>query len=458
MMRVGALLLCAALVVPARTASARVFPCPGGVCFTAGELDPTFGQGGAAWMSLGSIDSPGSSYTRGAQDMVIQADGKIVSFGSRTLDYLAYELALVRVDSEGNPDPSFGSGGTVITSLGGSPALGNALALQLDGKIVGAGQLRAPGNAAFLIRYNSDGGVDTSFGIGGTITSPVGGQAYEDVLVQEDGKILAVGYDGVAFLLERFNDDGSPDTSFGAGGTVTTSFGGFQAFGARGVALQPDGKIVAAGATQGGTYLGCALARYDSDGSLDTTFGDGGAVLPSYEPDSVCYIEAVAIQPDGKVVTAGQYTSPPPRTVKRYFELRRFNADGSPDKSFGRGGVVDTVVYRPYLANVTIVARTLAIQPDGLIVEGGVLGGGILAIVRHTPSGKRDRRFGRRGVVLTYHSSLEIVGALDGVQALRILGDGRILAAGNLNGEFGVARYFGSTCLLDATSGDLTCQ
>jgi len=214
----------------------------------------------------------------------------------------------------------------VTTDFGGSD-YGFSVALQPDGKIVVAGY--AGGDFA-LARYNSDGALDTSFGSGGKVTTDFGGSYHPDgfsVALQPDGKIVVAGYAGGDFALARYNSDGALDTSFGSGGKVTTDFGGSDA--GYSVALQPDGKIVVAG------YAGLdfALARYNSDGALDTSFGTGGKVTTDFSGGrDVGY--SVALQPDGKIVVAGY--------AGVDFALARYNSDGALDTSFGSGGKVTT--------------------------------------------------------------------------------------------------------------------
>src|SRR6516165_431864 len=183
----------------------------------------------------------------------------------------------------GDLDPSFGTGGKVTTAVG----YASAVALQGDGKIVAVGHTDTGTQGAFaLARYNSDGSPDATFGTGGTVTTafPSFFGSYDAayaVALQGDGKIVAAGDTDTgtrgAFALARYNPDGSLDATFGTGGTVRTAFGtSYDA--ANAVALQGDGKIVAAGDTDAGTHGAFALARYNPNGSLDATFGTGGTV------------------------------------------------------------------------------------------------------------------------------------------------------------------------------------
>ncbi|MCI0529632.1 MAG: hypothetical protein L0Y56_19490, partial [Nitrospira sp.] len=202
-----------------------------------------------------------------------------------TVDYLQA--------APGDLDPTFGTGGKAITDFGGSDQA-SAIALQANGKIVVAGSSEIDGFLDFaLARYNTDGSLDTSFGTAGKVTTDFGGSnggAFA-VALQQDGRIVAAGrtfiFFGLTsdFALARYNTDGSLDTSFGTAGKVTTDFGGNND-GVFAVALQADGKIVAVGSSQIGIMNSdFALARYNPDGSLDSSFGSGGMVTTDFGGD-----------------------------------------------------------------------------------------------------------------------------------------------------------------------------
>jgi uncharacterized delta-60 repeat protein len=204
------------------------------------------------------------------------------------------------------------------------------------------------------------GSLDTSFGVGGKATTDFGGTDEADgVAVQPDGRIVAAGiagfYEGGNFALARYDRDGSLDTSFG-GGKVTTDFGSASDF-AFDVAIQPNGSIVAGGAvgysTAGADF---ALARYERDGSIDPSFGVGGKVTTDF--GSFDYAFAPAIQPDGRIVAAGAGSED--------FAVARYNRDGSLDTSFGIGGKVTTD-----FGSADDFAFDVAVQPDGSIVAAG---------------------------------------------------------------------------------------
>src|SRR5262245_33271373 len=219
--------------------------------------------------------------------------------------------ALIYGQTPATLDDSFGTGGRLTTKFGGYSARALGLAVQPDGKIVAAGwTIRNEGADFAVARYNDDGTLDTSFGNGGRVTTDFGG-AFEgawSVAVQTDGKIVAAGLTGSFgtnnFAVARYNSDGTLDTGFGTGGRVITGFLGVTAV-ALSVAAQTDGKVVVAGLAgiDGGADF--ALVRYNSNGTLDTGFGTGGRVTTNF-PDSqrlsLAAVFSVAVQPDGKIV------------------------------------------------------------------------------------------------------------------------------------------------------------
>lgn len=229
----------------------------------------------------------------------------------------------------GDLDPSFRTGGKVVTAFTGD-AVALAMAVQPDGRIVAAGGAEANGKANFgLARYNTDVSLDTAFGTGGTVVTVYksGYSVANAVALQPDGRIVAAGRILIKgknqFGLARFNVDGSQDTAFGTGGTVLTDFGD-QYSGADAVAMQPDGRIVVAGGfvdASGQNHF--ALVRYKGDGSQDTGFGTGGTVLTDFHSKSDAWpgATAVAVQPDGQIVAAGAFGSV---NGNRKFALARY--------------------------------------------------------------------------------------------------------------------------------------
>jgi uncharacterized delta-60 repeat protein len=222
----------------------------------------------------------------------------------------------------------FGAGGTVVTRRS-AGWYTEAMALQPDGKIVTVGRA---GTDLLAMRYLSNGRQDSTFGEGGQVTIPNGQYSLvgEGVAIQADGRIVVAGTISPDddFFVARLTATGELDDSFGRQGLVFTDFDKDED-GAHAVAIQPDGKIVAAGHARIDGDDDFAVARYNPDGSLDTTFaGDGKGSAGFGENDSAT---ALALQPDGKMVLAGQKKG----SLDSDFAVARFNYDGSPDSSFG---------------------------------------------------------------------------------------------------------------------------
>ena len=322
-----------------------------------GALDPSFGTGGKVTTAVAPTDS-------GALALARQADGKLVAAGYGSTGYNE-DFALARYNADGSLDTSFNGTGKVTTAIGPGADYAEALALQPDGKFVAAGWSFNGSDRDFaLTRYNPDGSLDTSFGTGGKVTTFIGSgndTAYA-LALQPDGKLVAAGSNlqgtQSVVALARFNSNGSLDSSFGAGGKVATAIGSYAVAGA--LAFQPDGKLVVAGVGSTGSQRSFALARYNPDGSLDTSFGSGGKVTTAIG-STLDTAEAIGLQPDGKLVAAGSS-----RTGSGdVFALARYNSDGSLDAGFGSGGKLTTAVASDG------EAYGLVLQPDGKLVAAG---------------------------------------------------------------------------------------
>jgi len=285
-----------------------------------GSLDTTFDGDGKVTTDIGVFDE--------AFGLAIQSNGRIVAAGSTAPQGYCCQFALARYNSDGSLDTSFDGDGELTTPFGGDSGA-YAVAIQSDGKIVAAGQTYDPFRSGFaLARYNPDGSLDMTFGTGGkVITTPLGPAS--SLAVQSDGKIVVV---GAGFTVARYNPDGTLDTSFAGDGTLTTDFGGYTW--AQDVAIQADGKIVVAGV--GGERF--ALARYNPDGSMDTSFDDDGMVTTRFFGENIESAQGVAIQADGKIVAAGSALL----NYDSAFAIARYNSDGSLDTSFGEDGKVTT--------------------------------------------------------------------------------------------------------------------
>jgi uncharacterized delta-60 repeat protein len=274
------------------------------------------------------------------ESLALQSDGRIVVAG---LTYTGtFDFAVARYNPDGAADTSFNGTGSVVTDFSAGSDFARAVAVQVDGKIVVLGQRDMGGTYNTfleLARYNPDGSLDTSFDGSGKLvtgehaTSFTGG----GLAMQSDGKILVAGEsyaNGIFdtdFALARLNPDGSPDTTFGVGGTVVTDMGANRQDMASRVIVQPDGKILVAGSTDVDGTWNFALVRYNPDGSLDTTFNGTGKVSTDIGNHSIDYAYGLTLQPDGKIVVTG--TSDAHGSYD--FAVTRYNADGSLDSTFG---------------------------------------------------------------------------------------------------------------------------
>ena len=280
-------------------------------------------------------------------------------------------------------------------------------------------------------------GLDPTFGSGGRVSTPVGAGKAEAVLIQKDGRIVTAGRrvfnGGVDFALTRHDSHGNLDMGFGTGGIVTTNLGtpSDEAFD---MAAHPAGGFVVVGRTDAtGTNRDFGVVRYKDDGTRDMSFSGDGIVTTDFagQPDQA---NAVAVQPDGKIVVAGQATTGGSTLADGDFALARYNTDGTPDMSFDGDGLVLTD-----LGTTADVARAVAIRPDGRIVVAGTADGDV-ALVRYTDKGEVDESFGDHGKRVTDF------GSDDFANGLALTGDGHILVAGHTLGagldlDFALARY-----------------
>jgi len=343
--------------------------------------------------------------------------------------------------SPGDIDPSFGQGGKVVTDLSGpyGDSL-TAMAIQTDGKIIVAGATYPSLDWGFaLVRYNTDGSLDSSFGTGGKVVTQLQNN-YDyifSIAVQSDGKILAAGGSGCLFALVRYDTSGAIDSNFGSGGVVKTMAGGCGV--ANTVAIQADGKIVLAG-TISGVNSDIGLVRYNINGGLDASFGVKGMVRTDFH-NSYDNANTLLIQPDGKFLVGGNTVPAGSPSSKIRTGLARYNSNGDLDTSFGSGGKMVS----DFGGQATIT--TLALQSDGRILAGGYMNKGFYTgkqdflLVRYNADGSLDPFFGDNGSVTTDFST-----GIDILRALVLQSDGKILAVGSsfsgrTNYDFALARY-----------------
>ena len=397
-----------------------------------GDLDPTFGSSGTLTTSFGP--------TRQDQGyaVAVQPDGKVVVAGD-SYHGSGYDIAVARYTELGDLDPSFGAGGRVLTPFPGTGASTRAVAIQEDGNIVVAG---GTAGLFLVVRYTPDGALDPAFGAGGIVTTDFGGLGATAVAIeiQTDGKIVVAGRAGQTvngaaknvFALARYETDGALDATFGTGGLVTTSFGVFTNPGeiARALAIQPDGKIVVAGYTTLNDGLHLALARYQMNGALDPLFYGGGVLDQPGKIIGVArgtWANAVAVQTDGRILVGGGNRD-------GQFLLARFNTIGAPDLSFGSLGMVTTVL-SPGLTTDEVFA--LVLQSDDKILATGLSHTGTdfdYGLARYETSGALDATFGTGGIVKTgiVPVTIPFTGG-DYAQAAATTPDGQLVVAGYSN-------------------------
>jgi uncharacterized delta-60 repeat protein len=403
-----------------------------------GTLDVSFGAGGIVNTNIGAGNDRGFS-------IVQQVDGKLLVAGFSN-NGTNNDFALIRYLTDGSLDPAFGTGGIVTTPIGTGNEGGQCVIIQPNNKIIVAGFANMGTTDFALVRYNPDGTLDNTFGTAGIVTTPLGlsNEQSQSVVLQTDGKIVAAGFtDNGAdtdFGVVRYDTSGVLDPTFNTTGIVTTDFGNGNDVG-RSVAVQTDGKIVVGGWASDGAFMDFAVARYNTNGTLDATFDVDGMVT-----DTVGSIDdqgySLAIQPDGKLVLAGISNN----GVDFDFAIIRFNTDGSLDNSFDTDGRVTT-----NFAGANDFGYSVAIQADGKILVGGQSLNGAnndFGLARYNPNGSLDLSFGTGGLVTTDLGSTGDIG-----WSVAIQGDEKVVVAGSNSlsgGAFGVVRY--NTCEIIDTS------
>jgi uncharacterized delta-60 repeat protein len=321
------------VVIPANTIPIRVRVQPDGKITTLGD----YPYGSYAFISRNNPDgTPDSSFGSNGlvflrqfeeenyffNDFVTLPDGKYLIVGVKDDTY-----TLFRYNSDGILDMTFGTSGVLTTQVGGSiGSIGSSIVLQSDGKVITGG---SNADKQFLIRYNPDGTLDAGFGENGMVFSDV--DNFGKIVIQPDGKLLIRSYylQG-AHKLIRYNADGTRDNGFGTNGVVNPGV-----YYIAGIALQSNGKIIIGG---GGDSSGLwAIERYNQNGTLDTSFGTNGRVEitdTSNNPYSLGLIRSIVIQQNNKILTAG--------SINGIFAVHRFYSDGKIDNTFGTNGLVTT--------------------------------------------------------------------------------------------------------------------
>ena len=369
-----------------------------------GNLDTTFGN-------QGKVNTIFGQYLSDVNSVVLQPDGKIIT-GNNVFNQGGYQqMGIARYSTEGILDTTFGEEGKMISSFSEFKMTLNSMVMQTDGKIVGGGYRTGseiPISESILVRYNSNGTLDTSFGNNGLVFKS--SKWINAVVLQPDGKIITAGisFDGSQRFQElmRYDAQGVLDSNFGNNGIVTTAIGE-RNFGYD-VTLQSDGKIVAAGATSltSSSNTDLVITRYLNNGALDTNFGTAGIVM--FDIGDNDEAKAVKIQNDGKIIFIG---------AKR---LIRLLINGQLDNGFGTNGMVQ----------LNLFGGDIGLESDGKIIVVGSCensqGYTDVGLTRYLSSGELDTPFGTNGMETT--SLGESVRS--GVRALKIQPDGKIVVGG----------------------------
>lgn len=414
-----------------------------------GTPDPTFAVGASP--GAGKVITAVGSGSDAALAVVIQPDGKVVLAGI-CLGLVDFNPCMLRYSASGALDSGFGIGGRVITPVGVGEGAANAIALQPDGKLVLAGYCRSVAIGFCMLRYSSDGSLDAGFGSGGKVITSVGdSDAFaHSIALQPDGKLVLAGNcregSNTYFCALRYNANGALDASFGTSGKVITRVNSGADF-AQAVTTQPDGKIVVTGYCSNGnsTTLFCTV-RYVVSGALDGTFGIGGRAVDGVG-NTLDAAAALVLQPDGRLVVAGSCKV----GSKVNFCAVRYTVSGLLDATFGTGGKI-----YPAVGSASDYATAVVQQPDGKVILAGQCRGASntdFCAVRYHANGVLDTSYGAAGFVIT-----EVSNGVDAVHAAALQSDGKLLLAGDcFNGsdtDFCLVRYDGGpfaykSCSLD---------
>ena len=421
------------------------------------SLDTSFGDNGTQ-VGIFPQNSPTSLATSRANAIALQSNGKIVLAGTKTPIGTGTEFGLSRMNTDGSLDKTFGNNGVTATDFVNPPYnLSStydailAIAIQTDDKIVAVGNTSNFDLYNFLdvaiARYNNDGTLDTSFGVGGKVYTDFGGfsDRATDVKLQNDGKIVICGMtnftDGTTyppeyssqhgnFILARYNTDGTLDSGFGTNGKVVLSFGNNNNgdFG-NSLLLTDDQKIIVSGISN----QMVAVAKFESNGTLDSSFGTNGKLTTDIglSGSSLIDVTSMKFQKDGTFIFAGEkYTS---FNEGKAFMMVRYNANGDLDTTFGNQGKVFTE-----FTSSNDAAYQILFQPDGKIILVGRAAGASLAMTRYSEDGILDLTFATNGKY--YYRTTDpntVVTAYDAIY----LPTNQILVAGSKLSNIGVSRF-----------------
>jgi len=358
--------------------------------------------------------------------MKIQKDGKIILGGNYMSSLGVREFALARYNSDGSLDKSFNSDGK-LTFFKGTDDVGNSIALQNDGKILFAGGIFNGQYADLsLIRFNTDGTLDSTFNKIGYVTTAIGTKTdyARSLAIQSDGKIITGGaYNDdkeFNFALVRYHSNGSLDTSFSNDGIATLNIGAGNDI-INSLVLQSDGKILVTGPIGfGGGASDFSVVRFNTNGTLDKNFGIQGKTITSINSNGEDYPTTILLQPDDKIILVGTSDTGSQQEIA----IARYNKDGSLDLTFSMDGIVKTDISKgPDSGN------SATLQKDGKILVTGYTYNGTkydLLLLRYNTNGDLDNSFGKGGIQTYSFTNGHDLGSVIDMQS-----DGKILVGGS---------------------------
>ncbi|MEZ4751826.1 MAG: choice-of-anchor D domain-containing protein [Bdellovibrionota bacterium] len=395
-----------------------------------GDLDTSFSSDGMAVSSYGPNDV--------LNGVALQTSGKLVVAGAtRSSSYYDYDIALIRYNSDGSVDSSFGtSSGITVTDIRGGDDAAYAIAQQSNGKIIVVGYSKNQyGNnqAMAILRYTSNGILDTTFGGGDGVVlrqfSTDNNDTANAVAIDSSDRIVVVGKAGYNWIFSRYTSSGSVDTSFGSTGSISLS--GLATYhSGLAVAIQSNGRIVAAGyaAESNLTVAGIVLVRLTSNGSADTSF-DGDGVKTTALSSGFDMARSIALQSDGKIVVAGTtYNS---STGDFDFAVLRYTSSGALDTSFDTDGIKTLAV-----DSGNNIAESVRIDSSGKIVVAGYVdrsaSDDLFVVARLNSNGSLDTGFSGDGIASLNNGR---------AHGMALQSDGKIVAVGESSGNFVTVRF-----------------
>jgi uncharacterized delta-60 repeat protein len=424
---------------------------------TDGTLDARFGTAGIVrlydlFWNYSQIGNSDGSRQNARLSIALQSDGKIVVAGNNANLKKQAACLVLRFNIDGTADTTFGDRGRAYGDFSNNGNYNEIdvrdVRMQSDGKILVV-ETSEDFKSLTVARFNSNGTVDASFGTLGQaradlsdISNIVNAEPWA-VAVQSDGKVVVAGgayyfatrefpYATTGFCMARFKPDGTLDSGFGTNGKVTSNIVAGQQACARDVKIQIDGKIVVAGSTfisGDNSIKHVALARYNINGTLDTTFNGSGMV--NYDGGGSSEVSRMVIQPNGAIAVAGSRRL---YTGKDDFLVARFLPNGHLDATFDATGSASTDFF-----GKRDNANTICLQSDGRIVAAGLTSAPAtdrdFALARYLPNGALDTSFGEDGKVTTP------LPAAAAIRVIKTLADGKFLTLGSIGGSFFLARY-----------------